>query len=192
MRPLLNKEMNSREFLQYYWLKEELIDFCRSHGIPGGGSKAEVSQRIANFLQTGQVPKGRKKGRASSYKAEPLHLDARIPEGYRNDQRHRSFFLEVIGPRFKFNGPFMQWMKENPGKTYREAVAQWRSIQLQMKRGDKRDILPQFEYNQYTRDFFKENPRRSRQEAIQCWKYKKSLPGHNRYETGDLEVLPCV
>ena len=41
----------------------------------------------------------------------------------------------------------------------------------------------------YIRDFFEDNKDHSMSEAIICWKYKKSLPGHNRYERSDLRVL---
>ena len=42
---------------------------------------------------------------------------------------------------------------------------------------------------QWIRDFFEENGDKSLEEAIKCWKYKKSLKGHNRYESSDLEAL---
>lgn len=32
------------------------------------------------------------------------------------------------------------------------------------------------------RDFFADNQGKSLEQAIKCWKYKKQLPGHNRYE----------
>ena len=47
----------------------------------------------------------------------------------------------------------------------------------------------QFEYNTYIRDFYAENTGKSLEDAIKCWKYKKSLPGHNRYEKSDLNIL---
>ncbi|WP_337565458.1 hypothetical protein [Ruminococcus sp.] len=37
--------------------------------------------------------------------------------------------------------------------------------------------------------FFADNQGNSLDEAIKCWKYKKQLPGHNRYEKSDLDVL---
>ena len=83
----------------------------------------------------------------------------------------------------------MNWMKENPGRSYREAIDQWNKIYLLKKKGLKWEISPQFEYNQYTRDFFKANPSASKDDAIKCWKYKKSLPGPNKYERKDLIAL---
>ena len=57
------------------------------------------------------------------------------------------------------------------------------------KRKTVRKIDKQFEYNTYIRDFFADNRGKSLDEAIKCRKYKKQLPGHNRYEKSDLDVL---
>lgn len=83
----------------------------------------------------------------------------------------------------------MDWMKENVGKTYQDAVNEWDRIYRLKKTGKKYKISAQFEYNQYTRDFFKANPKLKREDAIICWKYKKSKPGVNKYEAEDLNIL---
>lgn len=57
------------------------------------------------------------------------------------------------------------------------------------KEKGKTAIDKQFEYNTYIRDFFEDNQGKSLKEAILCWKYKKGLPGHNRYEKSDLIAL---
>jgi hypothetical protein len=83
----------------------------------------------------------------------------------------------------------MEWVKQNSKKTYQEAVNEWLRIEKDKKSGKKQKISTQFEYNQYTRDFFNANPNRSRIDAINCWKYKKGLPGSNKYENSDLNTL---
>ena len=60
---------------------------------------------------------------------------------------------------------------------------------LEDKKKGKTKIDKQFEYNTYIRDFFADNQGKSLEEAIKCWKYKKQLPGHNRYEKSDLMAL---
>lgn len=57
------------------------------------------------------------------------------------------------------------------------------------KKQRKTEIGRQFEYNTYIRDFFADNPGKSLHDAIKCWNYKKSLPGHHRYEQSDLCAL---
>ena len=41
----------------FYHLKRELADFCKENGLPTSGSKAELTDRIAYFLDTGNVLK---------------------------------------------------------------------------------------------------------------------------------------
>lgn len=190
MRPELNINIHPDDFANYYWLKEELITFCKSNGIPAVGGKAEIAERIVHFLRTGEVRSAKASHRKQiQLTADQLSLEAKIPEGYKNDEVHRRFFKSVIGDHFKFNVAFMNWMKTHAGHSYSEAVDEWNRIREDRKQGKKTVISSQFEYNQYTRDFYAANKGRSRQDAIRCWKYKKSLPGHNRYEDSDLTVL---
>ena len=192
MRPELNINLDPSLFLEYYWLKEELSDFCRKQAITASGSKDELTARIHSFLKNGTIPEKRPQNTKVLQQStcdSPLSPDSLIQDGYRNDERHRSFFKKEIGEHFKFNVPFMSWMKANAGKTYREAITEWKQIDSEKKSEIKREIGSQFQYNQYTRDFFAVNPDRSREEALRCWNYKKSLPGHNRYEPTDLVIL---
>ncbi|HBS06714.1 MAG TPA: hypothetical protein DEA96_17225 [Leptospiraceae bacterium] len=191
MRPDLNTRITPEGFRSYYWLKAELIAFCREKGIPVTGKKSDLADRIHIFLSTGKVTNDIKRKSSRTHESDniPLSLNSRIPDNYISDERNRQFFKSHIGKHFKFNVPFMNWMKENPGRSYREAIDQWNKIYLLKKKGLKWEISPQFEYNQYTRDFFKANPSASKDDAIKCWKYKKSLPGPNKYERKDLIAL---
>ena len=56
-RPELNIELDTVTFRSFYYLKQELIDFCRENRLPASGSKAELTDRIAYFLDTGSVLK---------------------------------------------------------------------------------------------------------------------------------------
>ena len=38
-RPVLSKNLNSATFMQYYYLKKELIEFCRESGLSTLGGK---------------------------------------------------------------------------------------------------------------------------------------------------------
>ena len=83
---------------------------------------------------------------------------------------------------------FQRWLKTNAGKTYKDAIEAYRQI-LEEKKKSKTTIDKQFEYNTYIRDFFEANKDMRLEDAITCWKYKKSLKGHNRYESSDLIAL---
>jgi hypothetical protein len=194
MRPKLCRSTNADEFMQHYWLKEELVEFCKDNKILHSGGKTELAQRIAYFLKGETVENekravGGRGNKAIPKRSGPLDLDSIIPSDYRNDEEHREFFLKVIGSKFKFNVTFMDWMKANSGKTYQDAVDQWKKIAQAKRNGEETEIAPQFEYNQYTRSFFQENPELTRADMIRCWNHKKAQPGSHRYEDSDLEIL---
>lgn len=42
-RPELNLNLDSETFRNYYYLKEELMKFCRDNGLPSSGNKMFLS-----------------------------------------------------------------------------------------------------------------------------------------------------
>lgn len=48
-----------------------------------------------------------------------------IDSAYKNTQNVRRFFKAQCGDHFKFDRPFMAWMKANIGKTMGDAVVEW-------------------------------------------------------------------
>ena len=54
-RPALDRDLDSKTFRDYYYLKEELVSFCRENGLPVSGGKIELTDRIAYFLETGNI-----------------------------------------------------------------------------------------------------------------------------------------
>lgn len=56
-RPELSLNISVDTFKNYYYLKEELVDFCRQNGLQTSGSKQELTERIACFLETGKKQK---------------------------------------------------------------------------------------------------------------------------------------
>ncbi len=190
-RPELNTEISIEDFKDFYWYKEELIDFCRSENLDKGGGKIELAYRIEKFLQTGErIPYHEKKSETSRFdwNTEKLTIETEITDNYKNTENVRAFFINQLGDKFKFNVKFMNWMKIAQGKTLGDAIEQWISITNEI-RTDKTEkkIAPQFEYNTYIRDFMKDNPDKLLQDAINCWKVKKSKPGDNKYTKSDLE-----
>ncbi len=186
-RPGLSKEMDCTTFLSFYYLKEELVDFCRENGIPTSGGKIEITERIAHFLDTGEIISPKTAQRKKSG-IERITRDTLIEENFVCSEKHRAFFKEQIGSHFSFLVPFQKWLKNNAGKTYEDAIHAYHQI-LEEKKTSTAKIDKQFEYNTYIRDFFKDNKGKSLDEAIRCWKYKKQLQGHNRYEKSDLAAL---
>ena len=186
-RPELTIELKSKEFLEYYYLKEELVYFCRENGLPASGGKTELTERIAYFLDTGKVL-ATKTVRTQKHKISTITRDSIIESDFVCSELHRAFFKREIGESFSFNVAFQKWLKSNAGKTYADAIAAYNEIKT-AKKTEKTSIGSQFEYNAYVRDFFEDNNGASLEDAIKCWKYKKSIKGHNKYERSDLRAL---
>ena len=53
LRPEITLNLSSCTFREYYYLKEELVAFCRDHHLPTSGGKQELTERIACFLDSG-------------------------------------------------------------------------------------------------------------------------------------------
>ncbi len=181
--------LRSAEFLSYYRLKEELVQFCRANGLPTSGGKQELNERIACFLDTGVIMPANLK-QTTKQKVSGITKDSIIESGFVCSELHRAFFKKEIGDGFSFNVAFQKWLKENAGKTYADAIKVYKELKVAAK-GKPKEIEKQFEYNTYIRDFFQDNKGASLSDAIKCWKYKKSIQGHNKYERSDLKVLEC-
>lgn len=186
-RPILNNDLSENDFRSYYYLKKELIAFCKENHLPTSGNKIELTNRIAEYLTKGIISKPSFKKHKKSTN-NTITENSIIEPNISFSEANRAFFKSKIGKSFSFNLLFQKWLKENAGKTYQEAIAAYYYL-LKEKKSIKNPIGKQFEYNTYIRDFFLDNPKKSLNDAITCWKYKKSIIGHNRYERTDLKVL---
>ena len=126
-RPDITNTLSSKDFREYYYLKEELVQFCRENGLPTSGGKQELTERIAFFLDTGKVKKAKT---ASSRKQNitVLTKESIIESGFVCSELHRAFFKKEIGDSFSFNVAFQKWLKSNAGKTYEDAIAAYKEI----------------------------------------------------------------
>lgn len=192
-RPTLNKHISAEDFKAFYWLKEELIQFCKAEELSRQGGKIDLTNRIEHYLKTGEkkAPTQSKKTKAQSsfdWKNEVLSLQTLITDNYKNSENVRAFFQSKMTKKFKFNIKFMAWMKTNTGKTLGNALAAWHQIELEKKKNKQaKEIAPQFEYNTYIRDFLVDNPGESKATAIQYWKIKRAQRGDNIYRKSDLK-----
>lgn len=193
-RPNLTKDISVKDFKDFYWLKEELVAFCRTIGLSKQGNKLAIANRIEIYLKTGEIEKSiaeKEKKIISKFDWHTaiLTTETRLTNNYKNTENVRAFFVENIGTQFKFNVPFMKWMKTNEGKTFGDAIEEWQRIKAAKKVNDQpKKIAPQFEYNRYIRDFLKDNPTAKRAKAIEFWKIKKLMRGDNAYRKADLEL----
>ena len=187
-RPNIDDKLSGKIFREFYYLKKELVEFCKNSGLPTSGGKIELTNRIAYYLDTGKILPVSSTRKVKSVATEIISEQSKIETNFVCSEKHRAFFVDKVGKSFSFNVLFQKWLKENSGKTYAQAIGAYYQILKEKKKG-KTTIDKQFEYNTYIRDFFENNDGHSLEDAIKCWKYKKGLQGHNRYEEVDLTIL---
>ena len=191
-RPALSDQLSVDDFKDFYWLKKELIAFCKTKGINQTGGKLEIAERIITFLQSGAIINHSTKPQIIAkfnWHHAPLSLDTLITDNYKNTRHVRTFFIEQIGEHFRLNVPFIEWMRTNVGKTMKDAIAEWYKIRdVEKDKNHKREIAPQFEYNRYMRDFLADNPDKSTKDAMRFWKLKRSKAGDHTYSKMDLQL----
>lgn len=168
--------MDVSVFLNTYYLKEELITFCRQEGLQSTGSKEQLLTTISWYLETREkrIVRSTKKVKVKA------SLDSLIVENMMCDESLRFFFKQHIKPSFHFSVAFQKWLRNNVGKTLRDAIAAYPNLQKEQQ------IAKQFEYNRYIKAFYLDNPKASKAVAIACWNYKKQQLGNHSYEKEDL------
>lgn len=193
-RPDLPHIKTAQELHQWYWLKQELVDYCKTVKISYTGSKAAIKERIAQGLEKGIIKEKttnikQKPTSKFDWAKEKLTLETIITDNYKNGVNTRHFFQAQLGEKFKFNIAFMAWMKANVGKTLQDAIELWQQLEARKKDKNFKSTIPSSnQYNQYMRDFFADNPNKTIKDARKYWLLKRSLPGSNKYEQSDLEL----
>ena len=138
-RPPLTKDLKSEDFRQYYFLKEELKDFCKNEGLKVNGSKNQLEERIIYYLDTGRslddsrhIENKDNYSKSKSNKAatsKEIRLDSILGENFKCSEDKREFFEKEIGKGFKFKVQFQKWLKANPNKTYQDAINAYYELQ---------------------------------------------------------------
>jgi len=191
-RPELNNKISLEDFKHFYWLKTELVSFCRANGVTNTGCKIEIADRIEQYLAKGEsIPTFPKQYTISNFdwKNAELNLNTKLKDNYKNTENVRAFMTLHIGPHFKFNTEFMNWAKANTGKSLSDAINEWKRIYtLKKDKEYKSEIAPQFEYNRYIRDFIADNKGSTINDAIKYWKVKRGMSGDKKYSKNDLNL----
>jgi len=64
-------------------------------------------------------------GSAFDWHGGTITRETPITGNYRNTQNVRRFFRAQCGPAFRFDRPFMAWLKAGSGKTMGDAADEW-------------------------------------------------------------------
>ena len=171
-RPELSEELSAAEFSRWYWLKAELVGFCRHHRLSPSGAKVELSDRIASYLVGDPVPTATPPKSRRTEMPQRIDLSSVIGPGWRLTRELRHFFEAHLGKGFHFNDALRRFIFDRAGSTFKDALEHYRrSLDAPV-----RPIAAQFEYNRHMRDFREANPKATRTEMIAAWWVKRALP----------------
>ena len=94
-RPILDKNLDSQTFRDFYFLKEELVNFCRENGLPVSGGKLEITDRIAYFLDTGKIlSASTERKRATTIPT--IYEDTKMEANFVCSEKHSTFLKSHI------------------------------------------------------------------------------------------------
>ena len=179
-RPALSSALGADEFRRWYWLKEELQAFARAQRIPASGSKEQLAERVAAYLSGRPLPAPAAKPRSRIGRQRlvpPLTIHTVIPAGHPCSQVLREFFVNALGPGFRFDAPMREFFAANDGTaTLAAALDHWHATRT----AAARPIGPQFELNRFSRDWHAAHPGGTRDQMLSAWKLHRSRPVDQR------------
>lgn len=126
MRPALDAQIELETFSQTYWLKRELIAFCRQQNISSRGSKAQITARIKAHLRSARpspVKARSERKRRAAPMPEEFALETVIGEGWRSSKALRAFFEAQLGARFASDAELRDLLRRGQGKTLFEVIS---------------------------------------------------------------------
>ncbi|TRX60803.1 cytoplasmic protein [Fulvivirga sp. M361] len=136
-RPTFIAIKSGEEFNQWYWSKAEMEDICKQSGLPYSGSKFELRDRIMHALDhNGEVlPRERSKKTTSNFdwSKTALSIYTIITDNVSFGPNFRNFMKSKIGKKFTCHSDFMEWIKNNSGKTLGDAIAKWAELEERKK-----------------------------------------------------------
>ena len=172
-RPQLAPGLAAETFVAWYWLKAELVAYCRAAGLRSGGDKCALQARILLHLQGTKVHEVRSDSAASAVAgAMPAQFSQTtiIGPGWRCTQALRGFFVAELDNGFRFNGALRDFIHTGAGRTLGDALAEYR----QSLAAPRAAIAPQFEYNRHMRAYFEAHPHDTREQARAAWWAKRN------------------
>lgn len=176
-KPALDEYISVEEFREYDYSKEELIEFCRRHGLMTTGTSAELKERTDQYLYHVK-PKKRSK----------ILLESIIGLTDATEEDVRQFYHEQIGDNFLFYRKLREWLEAHPQSMYLESLEAYHRIFFEAK-NHKNRLEKLAEYKAYVKDFFQDNPDKHLGHAATCWIMKKNRETSMKYKREDLKYL---
>ncbi len=181
-RPELSPSLPSAELRRWYWTLAELEGLARDLGVPRGGGKPALTDRLAAALDGERPPPPPRRPPAGRQLTGALTPATVIPQGQRCSQALREFFRQHIGPGFTFDAAMRDFVGAGAGRTLGDAVAHWHATRAAAAL--PAPIAPQFELNAFLRRWRQTHPGTTRDQALAAWREYRALPVEERREPG--------
>ena len=167
-RPDLEPGMDADEFEDWYWLHADLKQFAAALGIPGTGTKPQLSERLVTYLRTGDVlPSPTRRPRARM--PDPLTPETVVGEGWRCSRDLRAYMVTRVGPDFTFNAAVRAFIgSQGVGLPLAELDAVWRSGRT-YRPSSVDDIEPSLEFNRFRHEYRRLFPQADGDEIARQW-----------------------
>ncbi|MFC8760476.1 DUF6434 domain-containing protein [Streptomyces sp. NPDC057193] len=174
-RPVLSTALSGEELSRWYWTLAELTVLARELGVPRGGGKAALTERLQAALDGVAPPAAPPRTRSAGRQlAAPVNGFTVIPAGQRCSQVLREYFRREIGEGFHFDASMRTFVAEGAGRTLADAIAHWHATR--QAAAQPQEIGSQFELNRFLRDWYAEHPAGSRTEALAAWRAQRDRP----------------
>jgi SAP domain-containing new25/Domain of unknown function (DUF6434) len=171
MRPALSNSLSSEEFSAWYWLKAELLEFCRDKGLSLSGSKPELAERIKAHLNGETAKPVMVRKQAVTSMPTRFTLKTVIGEGWRCNLRLGAFFKQHCGKGFRLNAAMRDFIHHRSGEKLAQAIECYHASVS--PNAPAQAIIAQNEYNRHTRAYYATHPNATRQEVIAAWWAKR-------------------
>src|SRR5689334_9596401 len=93
----MHKSITLETLKNYYWLRSELVSYCKKFGLSTTGVKENLLERLENYIKTGEktgpIKTNHTKQRDSD---KTITLTTKVMH-YKNDAATRDFFIAQIG-----------------------------------------------------------------------------------------------
>ncbi|MFD2134001.1 SAP domain-containing protein [Pseudogracilibacillus auburnensis] len=195
-KPHFSPSMTVQEFNQHYWYKEELRQLCKKYNLSSYGTKAELIERIKEFLMTGKaITDVRKENYDKRQKSssKEITLETRlIPDGFKFNQQAREFFKQYYGvSKFSFTKHMAAALREaEKNNNLQMTVADLMKVYENGKKGQQTTNLPEeqtYQWNNFVKDFHRDTKTKDlhpkMEVAALLWQAVKQKPGSKKYRS---------
>ncbi|GAA3767656.1 hypothetical protein GCM10022379_39260 [Micromonospora maritima] len=177
-RPPLTHVRSGSELRRWYWTLAELTELARTMGVPRGGGKLALVERLAAALDGTAAPEHARRAGSARQLGPPVTVDTVIPAGQRCSQVLRAFFRDQVGKGFVFDEFMRAFIRDGAGRTLGDAVSHWYDTRAEAAR--ERPVAAQFEFNAFLRQWRRAHPQADRAAALAAWQEHRSRPVEDR------------